>query len=616
MTPSSSDIRSRHRDYFLQLVERAGPQIVWWSASTRGDQDWLTRLDADAGNIRSALRFSLDSGDIDEALRLAAAAAPYWMARRQLTEARQWLEEGLTDSEAGAPATRAKAHSALGLVLEWGGEFGEAADHQRRAVELARQSGDQALLCKTLRAFGTVLSWHRSRAETEPPLAEAVEVARGIGGEELARSLISLGAGLSYFASPDAWSPLEEGLFALRALDDASLFVELADQWRIAARNIGQLGDAVAVAEEALHAARSAGDVGSVAYFALTCARLEVADLSLEHVRSLIDEAEAAGRASDQAELVAECQVFRASLALVDGDLAAAAEQFSVGLELATGVDRGLMFGHWVAGSAIVGLAEAARHRGDTAVARGRLEEALRSQAMWRVPLAGGILARLSELAELTGDVPEAIRRTEEAIASMELWHDERAQYGRCRMRARALRLQGDLDAAAALLQERLAAEPDDVDNALLHGDLAQIHLRRGDGASAVHQLRPVVEAYDRGAEGPLRLVARVRLAQAFLLEGDYDGSTRALAPVLRRWRLVFLPYHFIRFTDPVIESEIAEAAASAAHGAGAEELAAALVAGADARRAQLESPRTWQTVPPVAAADPMTLDDALSRLP
>jgi hypothetical protein len=56
---------------------------------------WLDRLEAELGNIRAALEWSLES-DIKAQLRLASALLWFWHIRRHQSEGLEWLERGLS----------------------------------------------------------------------------------------------------------------------------------------------------------------------------------------------------------------------------------------------------------------------------------------------------------------------------------------------------------------------------------------------------------------------------------------------------------------------------------------------------------------------------------------
>ncbi|WP_049557398.1 BTAD domain-containing putative transcriptional regulator [Nonomuraea sp. SBT364] len=76
-------VRERHLRHYLDLAEQAEPQL-------RGprQQEWLSRLDAEAANFRSALQGAVLP---DAAARLATALCWWWLLRGRLSEGRRAL---------------------------------------------------------------------------------------------------------------------------------------------------------------------------------------------------------------------------------------------------------------------------------------------------------------------------------------------------------------------------------------------------------------------------------------------------------------------------------------------------------------------------------------------
>ncbi|MFJ5735651.1 AfsR/SARP family transcriptional regulator [Streptomyces microflavus] len=100
-------VRDRHLRHYRALAEHAEPRL-----RGAGQRDRLARLDAEAGNLRSALDEAVrraGAGEPEEAVRLATALAWWWLLRGRLTEARRSLGAVLAAtvgaSGSGAPAT-------------------------------------------------------------------------------------------------------------------------------------------------------------------------------------------------------------------------------------------------------------------------------------------------------------------------------------------------------------------------------------------------------------------------------------------------------------------------------------------------------------------------------
>lgn len=56
---------------------------------------WWERIEDEHDNLRAALRWALETGEAETALRLVAALWQFWLARGYLREGRRWLDEAL-----------------------------------------------------------------------------------------------------------------------------------------------------------------------------------------------------------------------------------------------------------------------------------------------------------------------------------------------------------------------------------------------------------------------------------------------------------------------------------------------------------------------------------------
>jgi predicted ATPase len=119
LVASGEDVATheRHAAYFLALAEAAepykGPRQAWW----------LNQLELEHDNLRAALRWYVDRGQTEQALRLAGALSRFWLGRGHLSEGRERLTEVLRLREAGmghGPRTAPRAtalHGAGTLAL-------------------------------------------------------------------------------------------------------------------------------------------------------------------------------------------------------------------------------------------------------------------------------------------------------------------------------------------------------------------------------------------------------------------------------------------------------------------------------------------------------------------
>ncbi|MFJ9696368.1 BTAD domain-containing putative transcriptional regulator [Kitasatospora sp. NPDC101183] len=103
-------VRDRHLAHYLALAERAEPEL-----RRAGQRSWLTRLDAESGNLLAALDEALRRAPA-EAVRLATALAWWWLVRGRLTQARRSLRAVLDAAPPSGTAELSTLHTAFTLL--------------------------------------------------------------------------------------------------------------------------------------------------------------------------------------------------------------------------------------------------------------------------------------------------------------------------------------------------------------------------------------------------------------------------------------------------------------------------------------------------------------------
>ena len=127
----------RHLAYYLQLAEEGEAHVYGPEQS-----GWYDHLEAEIDNLRAALTWSLDHGEGEVGLRLAAALRWVWEACGYLEEGFVWFTKLLAQSSGAAASVRAKA---LSRASELAGQLAhepQATLWAQEALQLARAADD------------------------------------------------------------------------------------------------------------------------------------------------------------------------------------------------------------------------------------------------------------------------------------------------------------------------------------------------------------------------------------------------------------------------------------------------------------------------------------------
>ncbi|MGV9776920.1 BTAD domain-containing putative transcriptional regulator [Streptosporangium sp. NPDC003464] len=127
-------VRGRHAGFFLQLAETADSHL-----RTSDQLRWLVRLSAERDNLSAAIRWAVESGDADLAVRLGAALCWFWFLRDHPPESLDLLGRVLQARGSTEPRARALVAVAHALAtteaISRPDEAEAAFDRIRKALE-------------------------------------------------------------------------------------------------------------------------------------------------------------------------------------------------------------------------------------------------------------------------------------------------------------------------------------------------------------------------------------------------------------------------------------------------------------------------------------------------
>jgi predicted ATPase/class 3 adenylate cyclase len=257
-------VAARHAHFFLGLAEGAAPGL------TGVDQKrLLDELAREHGNLRAALSWAIEHGQVETGLRLGSALWRFWQMRGLLREGAEWFEKLLAMPGVENHAVeRAKALEAAGGIAYWRGQMPAALGYYEAALEICRSSGDRRAIANALYNVGFPTLVNKTAVErSRVAFEESLAIFRELGDREMiARVLWGLGNAY-YFSGEDeaARDALLEDIEMLRGMSDP-----FSLSWALHTLGLAyhRLGETISKSElvwiEALRHFAGVGDVSGI----------------------------------------------------------------------------------------------------------------------------------------------------------------------------------------------------------------------------------------------------------------------------------------------------------------------------------------------------------------
>jgi predicted ATPase/DNA-binding CsgD family transcriptional regulator len=175
----TTTIQRRHAETYLAIArqeERTESKLFWPEITT------VDQLELDLDNFRAALAWcTLEAGEHETGLRLAATLAQFWQMRGYLSEAREYFENLLSISEDVSTPTQAEAYSFAGYLSIYAGDFERGAALLKNSLALYRDLDDKSGIAWQLVWLGWVYvaQGDLSRAKTFAEQALVMQQALG-----------------------------------------------------------------------------------------------------------------------------------------------------------------------------------------------------------------------------------------------------------------------------------------------------------------------------------------------------------------------------------------------------------------------------------------------------
>jgi predicted ATPase/class 3 adenylate cyclase len=256
-SPERRDIGQRHAEFFLALAEESEELLVGHE-QTR----WLDLLEREQANLRSAIEWLRDEGQLEESLRLGGALWRFWWLRGDIDEGRYQLESLLAQTVRVAPAVRAKALNGAGVLAESRGDWETATRLHQESLEISRRTGDQRGVAWSLNNLGVVAVSQGDYVRAQALLEENLAVAEDAEDKaSIAAALNDLGLiAHSHHDYDQATALWTRSLTLFRALGDESHVARALNNLGTVAMELGEHKRAEDLFSESLVLHRHVGD--------------------------------------------------------------------------------------------------------------------------------------------------------------------------------------------------------------------------------------------------------------------------------------------------------------------------------------------------------------------
>jgi predicted ATPase len=216
---AESDLwRRRHATYFLAMAEAIEPFL-----EKPEQASWLDKLEREHNNLRAALRWARDKGQVEAGLRLASALCLFWFMRGYLSEGRAQIGEFLSLSQSTVETTtHTKALDRAGMLARYQGDLPRAYELIAESLSLRRKLDDRHGIADSLSNLGFVVLHQGYLTQARQLYDEALSINRELENQQgVADSLSHLALIVFYEGDYESALEMDESSLAIwRALGD------------------------------------------------------------------------------------------------------------------------------------------------------------------------------------------------------------------------------------------------------------------------------------------------------------------------------------------------------------------------------------------------------------
>ncbi|HEX3722363.1 MAG TPA: tetratricopeptide repeat protein, partial [Nitrolancea sp.] len=172
-----ANLSERHADYYLELAEQSEKHLLGAEQT-----EWLARLEQEHDNMRAALGWAIDAGQIATGLRIAGALWRFWWQHGYLSEGSGWFDQLLARVDSTTPPlVLSRALNGAGNIAWTRGDLVRARSHHEACLALRRELGDEPEIAKSLNNLGLVATHEKREEQAVAYFEESLKIHQRFG---------------------------------------------------------------------------------------------------------------------------------------------------------------------------------------------------------------------------------------------------------------------------------------------------------------------------------------------------------------------------------------------------------------------------------------------------
>ena len=256
--------RRKHAAWFLAMSRAAALELRGPSQTI-----WLDWLEVELPNLRTALAFFREQGDVVSLAMMTTGLSAFWLARGHVIEGSRWVRQTLTAEHASeiGPALRIDLCGAAGWLALRQGLIEESRGYAEESLAAARSGRNPLQIGGALRLLGDIEDRLTNYARAGELLRDALAAYRDAGDEiGMADALTGL-AGIALDTGDYRYAEqlFRQAIDAATSAGDEMMLARVIDALSVTLHVKGDSTEALNCAEQALELFRTQGDVRGIA---------------------------------------------------------------------------------------------------------------------------------------------------------------------------------------------------------------------------------------------------------------------------------------------------------------------------------------------------------------